>query len=111
MKEKTNLMQKNIDSLTSRILPTVTVTKIDEFIVKLRQISNSKSQLEEQNKALREKNFSLQIRNDYIEIEKLHLDELERKLRRNYTDENSVAIIDLTKKLSEYKMGELKSKR
>ena len=74
MKEKTNLMQKNIDALTSRILPTVTVTKIDEFIVKLRQISNSKSQLEEQNKALREKNFSLQIRNDYIEIEKLHLD-------------------------------------
>ena len=67
MKEKSNLMQKNIDSLAAKILPTVTLTKIDEFIIKLRSISNSKSQLEEQNKALREKNFNLQIRNDYIE--------------------------------------------
>ena len=67
MKEKSNLQQKNIDGLTARILPTVTITKIDEFILKLRTISNSKSQLEEQNKSLREKNFNLQIRNDYIE--------------------------------------------
>lgn len=111
MKEKSNLLQKNIDALTARILPTVTISKIDDFIMKLRQISTSKSQLEEQNKALREKNFSLQIRNDYIENEKVHLDELEKRLRRNYTDDSSVAIIDLTKKLSEYKMGELKAKR
>lgn len=32
-------------------------------------------------------------------------------MRRTYTDEASLAIIDLTKKLSEYKMGELKAKR
>lgn len=60
-------MQKNIDALAAKILPTVTLTKIDEFIIKLRSISNSKSQLEEQNKTLREKNFNLQLRNDYIE--------------------------------------------
>ena len=84
---------------------------MDEFIIKLREISNSKSQLEEQNQALRDKNFSLQLRNDYVENEKVHVEELERRLRRNYTDENSVAIIDLTKKLSDYKMNELKAKR
>lgn len=76
MKEKTNLMQKTIDSLTGKILPTVTVTKIDEITNKLRQISSSKSQLEEQNKALREKNFNLQLKYDHIEIEKLGLQEL-----------------------------------
>ena len=51
------------------------------------------------------------MRNDYIENEKVHVEELERRLRRNYTDETSVAIIDLTKKLSDYKMNELKAKR
>lgn len=67
MMEKSNLLQKKIDTATSKILPTVSINKIDEFIGKLRLISNSKSQLEEQNKALKEKNFSLQLRNDYIE--------------------------------------------
>jgi len=68
MREKTNLMQKSIDSLTSKILPTVTPTKIDEITNKLRQISSSKTQLEDQNKVLREKNFSLQLKHDHIEI-------------------------------------------
>lgn len=45
MREKTNLMQKTIDSLTGKILPTITISKIDDVVSKLRQISNSKSQL------------------------------------------------------------------
>ena len=45
MMEKSNLLQKKIDTLTSKILPTVSITKIDEFVSKLRAISNSKSQL------------------------------------------------------------------
>lgn len=53
MREKTNLMQKNIDSLTAKLLPTIESSKIDDFISKLRQISTAKSQLEEQNKSLR----------------------------------------------------------
>lgn len=68
MREKNNLMQREIDSLTSKIIPTITSSKIDEIISKLRQISLSKSQLEEQNKALREKNFNLQIKYDHIEV-------------------------------------------
>ena len=45
MREKTNLLQKSIDTLTAKILPTVTISKIDEFMSKLRQISTSKSLL------------------------------------------------------------------
>ena len=68
MREKNNLMQREIDSLTSKIIPTIISSKIDEIISKLRQISLYKSQLEEQNKALREKNFNLQIKYDHIEV-------------------------------------------
>jgi hypothetical protein len=53
MREKTNLMQKTIDSLTGQALPMITLAKLDEMTNKLRQISNSKSQLEDQNKTLR----------------------------------------------------------
>lgn len=56
-------------------------------------------------------NFNIQVRNDYIENERVHIEELERKLKRTYSDESSVTIIELTKKLSEYKMAELKAKR
>ena len=86
MNENMNLQQSKIDTLSSKILPTISSAKIEEFIIKLREISNSKSQLEEQNQALREKNFNLQLRNDYVENEKVHIEELERRLRRNYTD-------------------------
>lgn len=45
-------------------------------MAKLRQISSSKSLLEEQNKALREKCFNLQLKYDHIEIEKAGIVEL-----------------------------------
>lgn len=32
-------------------------------------------------------------------------------MRKTYSDDSSLTIIDLTKKLSEYKMAELKAKR
>lgn len=89
----------------------MTMSKIDEFMSKLRALSTSKSQLEQQNKGLRQKNFNLQLKYDHIEIEKANLVELQKKLRRNYTDDSSVALIDLTKQLSDYKMSELKAKR
>jgi hypothetical protein len=53
MREKTNLMQKSIEDLTSKALPLITITKIDEITQKLRKISNLKSELEDENKALR----------------------------------------------------------
>ena len=45
MKEKYNLQQGKIDELSAKIFPTVSVNKIEEFIVRVREISNSKSQL------------------------------------------------------------------
>jgi hypothetical protein len=111
LQEKGQELQRTIDDLTDKILPTVSAQRIEEILLKIRDISTSKTELEKQNKEIRELNFNLQVRNDYIENEKLHVEELEKKLRRTYTDEASLTIIDLTKKLSEYKMAELKAKR
>ena len=36
-------MQKQIDSLTNRLLPTVSPHKIEEMLVKMREISSSKT--------------------------------------------------------------------
>jgi hypothetical protein len=45
MREKNNLMQRTIDGLTARVLPSVSSSKLDELTNKLRQISSFKSQL------------------------------------------------------------------
>ncbi len=47
----------------------------------------------------------MQTKIDYIENEKFHLKELEQKLKKIYTDDSSVMIVELTKKLSDYKMN------
>jgi hypothetical protein len=67
MQEKCQLMQRNIDELNGKILPTVNAKRIEEILLKIREISNSKSELEKENKDLRELNFNIQVRNDYIE--------------------------------------------
>lgn len=53
MQEKNQLMQRSIDELNSKILPTVNAKRIEEILLKIREISNSKSELEKENKDLR----------------------------------------------------------
>lgn len=40
-----NFLQAKVDNLTSKILPTINASKMEEFILKLREISSSKTQL------------------------------------------------------------------
>lgn len=111
LQEKVKMMQQNIDSLQGQILPTLDPQKVQDILAKIREISKSKSQLEQQHKEIKELLFNLQVRNDYLENQKLAVDELQQTLKRTYTDESSVTIMQLTNKLSEYRMGELKAKR
>ena len=61
------MLQKQIDDLTNKILPTVSPHKIEEMLVKMREISTSKTELERQNREMRDINFKVQLRNDYLE--------------------------------------------
>lgn len=111
MQNKTGLLQQEIDQLQAKMLPTINPHKVNEVLSKIKDIANSKTQLEKQNKDLQELNFNLQLRNDHLEHQKAVIEELDLKLRRTYTDEASITIMDLTHKMSDYRMSELRAKR
>lgn len=48
--DKANLMQLSIDQLHSQILPTLNPHKVNDILLKIRDISSSKTQLEKENK-------------------------------------------------------------
>ena len=105
------MLQRTIDTLSSKVLPTITLEKVEELALRLREVANGKSELEQANKKLREDNFEIQLRNDYLEMEKQSLEALELKLRRSHPEEAAQSLMDLSKKLSEYKIVELRCKR
>jgi hypothetical protein len=55
-----------IDDYALKIIPAITMEKMQDYLIKLRAISNSKSSLEEDNLKIRETNYNLQARNDYV---------------------------------------------
>lgn len=105
------MLQRTIDTLSSKVLPTITLEKVEELALRLREVANGKSELEQANKKLREDNFEIQLRNDYLQMEKQSLEALELKLRRSHPEEAAQSLMDLSKKLSEYKIVELRCKR
>ena len=52
-REKSAMQQRNIDNLSGMILPTVTLSKVEGLAIKLRELSQGRSELEEQNRKLR----------------------------------------------------------
>jgi hypothetical protein len=60
------MLQRTIDTLSSKVLPTITLEKVEELALRLREVANGKSELEQANKKLREDNFEIQLRNDYL---------------------------------------------
>lgn len=64
--EKVKLLQQTIDTLQGQILPTLDPQKVQDILAKIRDISRSKSQLEQEHKELKELLFNLQVRNDYL---------------------------------------------
>ena len=48
--EKANLMQHNIDQLHSQILPTLNPHKVNDILLKIRDIATAKTQLEKENR-------------------------------------------------------------
>ena len=45
--QKCKLQQMRIDDLSLKIIPAITIEKMQDYMIKLREISNSKSSLEE----------------------------------------------------------------
>ncbi len=110
-------------SISFRVLPTISVAKIEELGNKVREIQYQKSDLEIYNKNLRQEihdvggkkrvylNKQIIVRLDYLETQKKSIEELEVRLKKSHSDELSQQLIEVSSKLSEYRLSELKSKR
>jgi len=109
--EKVNILERSLTEVKLKILPTISVAKIEELGNKIREIQYQKSDLENYNRTLREELHTVGVRKDYLETQKNAIEELEARLKKSHTDELSQQIIEVSTKLSDYKLAELKAKR
>lgn len=109
--EKVNILERTLTDTKLKILPTISLAKIEELGNKIREIQYQKSDLETYNRTLREELHTVGVRKDYLETQKNAIEELEARLKKSHTDELSQQIIEVSTKLSDYKLAELKAKR
>lgn len=93
------------------ILPTVTLAKLEELNLALKRIGNQKLELEIANKQLRAESHENQVKLDHYILREKNLIDLEDSLKIRHPDELSMKIIELSEKLSQYKLAELKAQR
>jgi Coiled-coil region of centrosome protein CE290 len=93
------------------ILPTVSLAKLEELNLSLKRIGNQKLELEIINKKLRNDSHENQIRLDNYILREKNLLDLEETLKNRYPDELSLKIVELSEKLSTYKLESLKAQR
>lgn len=104
-------LQKQLFEARMSILPTVTLAKLEELNMSLKRLSNQKLDLEIKNKELRNTAHENQVRLDHYVLREKNLIDLEETLKFKNPDELSLKIIELSEKLSQYKLAELKAQR
>ena len=110
-KEKLLLVEKSVSELRLKIIPTITVTRIENLAHTVKEFSAMKTDLEIMNKRLRESNSELILKLDALETYKGVLEDLDRRLKSTYSDDMSQQLIEMSERMREYKLNELKSRR
>ena len=109
--EKVNHLERQLFEARMSILPTVTLAKLEELNLSLKRIGNQKLELEIINKQLRNDSYENQIRLDNYILREKNLLDLEETLKTRYPDELSMKIVEISEKLSTYKLESLKAQR
>jgi Ca2+-binding EF-hand superfamily protein len=109
--ESERQLNKQLFEARMSILPTVTLAKLEELNLALKRIGNQKLELEVTNKKLRNDAYENQVRLDHYVLREKNLQDLEDSLKIRHQDELSLRIIELSEKMSQYKLGELKAQR
>jgi Ca2+-binding EF-hand superfamily protein len=109
--EHDKYLNKQLFEARMSILPTVTLAKLEELNLALKRIGNQKLELEIMNKQLRKDSYDAQVQLDHYLLREKNLKDLEESLKIRHPDELSLKIIELSEKLSQYKLGELKAQR
>lgn len=103
--------EQNIKELRLKVIPTITVSRIEGLAHTVKELSAMKTDLEIANKRLRDTNYELFLKADAYETEKTVLEALEKKLKHDNSDDLSQQLIEMSERMREYKLGELKAKR
>ncbi|EGR27290.1 hypothetical protein IMG5_198820 [Ichthyophthirius multifiliis] len=111
LRQKIYDYEDNITDLRNKILPTITMSKIDDMYRRINELSSVKTDLEIQNKKLRDDNHELAIKCDYFEALEQQFDELKNDLKTKYSDQLQQRVIELSLQVSEQKLMEMKAKR
>ena len=77
----------------------------------VKELTGMKTALEIQNKKIRQQNIELSIDLDYFNVYQDTLKDLEERLKKSHNDELSLQLIEMSGRLKEYKLSELKAKR
>jgi len=109
--ERLMLLEGQLKEARMSILPTVSVSRIEDLALTTKRLADSKLDLELSNKKLREDNYELSVRVDNYVLREKTLQELERVLKEEHPDEISQRVIDISEQLSVLKLKELKAQR
>ena len=109
--EKVRQLEKQVYEAGLMSNPQVTLGKLEELSLGLKRASNQKLELEIANKKLRADCSETQVRLDSYIMREQTLRDLEVGLKGKYSDELSAKVIELSEKLSGFKLAELKAQR
>ena len=124
LKQRQSNFGLEISLIKSSIVANVSVLRIEDITNKMREIQHQKSELENYNRKLftslhetggfdnfiKFPHINL-VRLDYLETQKDAIEDIEKRLRKSYPDDMTKQLLDVSAKLSEYRLEELKAKR
>ena len=109
--EKLMLVEGQLKEARMSILPTLSLSRIEDLNLQVKRLAESKLELEINNKKLREQSYEQNVRIDNYLLREKSVTELEIMLKEQHPDELSQRVIDITSKLSDYRLKELKAQR
>lgn len=109
--EKLMILERELKDARLSILPTVSISRIEELNGQIKRLAEAKLELEISNKKLRETNYEYSVKVDNYSLRERNLQDLEVMLKEQHPDELSVRVMEMSQKLTDYRLKELKSQR
>ena len=109
--EKVTDYERQLSQLKARAEHNITLEKAQEYVQTIQDFAKKKSELEDTNRKLRSDYLTVQGQVEEAQFVRIASEEAAKTLRLNSPDEISTKLLELTEKLSEYKLNDLKARR
>lgn len=94
--EKLMILEKELKDARLSILPTVSISRIEELSGQIKRLAEAKLELEISNKKLRETNYEYSVKVDNYTLRERNLHDLEVMLKEQHPDELSVRVMEMS---------------